>query len=163
MTDQDLRQQVDAIAAGPSLIIAAAAGVDDRTLRYKPSPDKWCILEILGHLADIEVFYGYRMRQMMADKEPVLAPIDQDDWARNLGYMETEPAQLLEAYQAARRANVRLLRRLKPDDLDRKAAFHPEKKRKVTLGELIGMMAGHEPNHAGQIERLKQQAKSAHA
>jgi hypothetical protein len=45
--------------------------------------------------------------------------------------------------------------------LDSKGAFHPEKKRKVTLGELIGMMAGHDPNHAGQIERLKQQAQSA--
>ncbi len=161
MTGQELQKQIDTIADGPELVVAAAAGVDDRTLGYKPSPDKWCILEILGHLTDIEVLYGYRMRQMMADKEAVIAPIDQDDWARNLGYMEAKPAELLEAYQAARRANVRLLRQIKSADLDSKGAFHPEKKRKVTLGELIGMMAGHDPNHAGQIERLKRQAQSA--
>ena len=159
MTEQELRQQVDIIEKNPSLIVQAVAGLDDRTLRYQPAPGKWCILEILGHLADVEVLYGYRMRQMMADKEPAIAPIDQDDWARNLGYLEGTPAEFLAAYQAARRANLRLLRRLKPADLER-GALHPEKGRKVTLGELLGMMAGHEPNHAAQIERIKQQAGS---
>jgi len=160
MTDHELREKIDAIEGGPALVAAAAVGVDDRTLRYKPASDKWCILEILGHLADIEVFYGYRMRQMLADREPILAPIDQDDWARNLGYMEGSPSDFLAAYQAARRANVRLLRRLEATDLA-KGAFHPEKGRKVTLEELIGMMAIHDPNHAGQIERLKERAKTA--
>jgi len=159
MTDHELREKIDAIEHGPALVAAAAAGVDDRTLRYKPAPDKWCILEILGHLADIEVFYGYRLRQMIADREPTLAPIDQDDWARNLGYREGAPSDFLAAYQAARRANVRLLRRLEATDLD-KGAFHPEKGRKVTLEELLGMMFVHDPNHTGQIERLKKQAKA---
>jgi len=52
------------------------------------------------------------------------------------------------------------LRRLEATDLA-KGAFHPEKRRKVTLEELIEMMVIHDPNHAGQIERLKQQAKAA--
>ncbi|HXZ29102.1 MAG TPA: DinB family protein [Terriglobales bacterium] len=159
MTDNELRAHIDAIERGPGMVVAAVAGADDKALRYKPAPDKWCILEILGHLADVEVLYGYRLRQMLADKEPAIAPIDQDDWARHLGYLEAKPAELLEAYRAARRANVRLLRRLKPADLDEKAAFHPEKKRQVTLGELIGMMAVHDPNHAGQIERLKKESR----
>jgi len=159
MTDHELREKIDAIERGPALVVAAAAGVDDHTLRFKPAPDKWCILEILGHLADIEVLYGYRMRQMLADREPAIAPIDQDDWARNLGYMEGTASDFLAAYQAARRANLRLLRRLEATDLA-KGALHPEKGRKVTLEELIGMMVIHDPNHAGQIERLKQQAKA---
>jgi uncharacterized damage-inducible protein DinB len=155
MDENEFKKKLESIATGPSLILAAVAGLDDATLRRKPAPDKWCILEMLGHLSDIEVLYGYRLRQMLADKEPVIAPIDQDDWARNLGYLEATPAELLDAYQAARRANLRLLRRLKLADLE-KGAFHPELKRKVTVAELIGMMAGHDPNHAGQIERIKQ-------
>ena len=42
------------------------------------------MLEILGHLADIEIVYGYRLRQMLADAKPVMAPIQVDAWARNL-------------------------------------------------------------------------------
>ncbi len=158
MTREELQEKVEAVEAGPATIAAAVDGLSDATLRYKPEPGKWCILEILGHLADIEVLYGYRLRQMLADKEPVIAPIEQDDWARNLGYLEAKPAELLDAYQAARRANLRLLRRLTAVDLG-KGAFHPEHKRKVTVEELVGMMARHDPNHLGQIERLKQQAK----
>lgn len=158
MTLQELKEKLQAIESGPSLIAAAVASIGDATLRRKPAPDKWSILEILGHLADIEVVYGYRLRQMLADREPAIAPIEQDDWARNLGYLEASPAELLTAYQAARAANLRLLRRLTPADLE-KGAFHPERGRKVTVGELIGMMAGHDPNHLGEIERLKQQGR----
>jgi hypothetical protein len=160
MTDRELQEKINVVEHGPAQVVVAAMGVDDAALRYKPAPDKWCILEILGHLADIEVLYGYRLRQMLADREPTIAPIDQDDWARNLGYMEGPPSDFLAAYQTARLANVRLLRRLKPADLQ-KGAFHPEKGRKVTVEELLGMMVVHDPNHAGQIERLKQQAEAA--
>jgi len=119
MTEQELRQHIDAIEHGPALVTEAAAGTDANTLRFKPAPNKWCILEILGHLADIKVLYGYRMRQMLADREPTIAPIDQDDWARNLGYMEGSASEFLATFQTARRANVRLLRRLRMADLQK--------------------------------------------
>ena len=79
MTEQELKKQIEKIKEGPTLVVAAVHGLDARALRFKSDPKKWCALEILGHLADIEVFYGYRMRQMIADKEPTIAPIDQDD------------------------------------------------------------------------------------
>ncbi|MGH9577171.1 MAG: DinB family protein, partial [Terriglobales bacterium] len=75
MTDNELKQKLQSIATGPALIATAVTGLDDATLRHKPAPGKWCILEILGHLSDIEVLYGYRLRQMLADKNPVIAPI----------------------------------------------------------------------------------------
>jgi uncharacterized damage-inducible protein DinB len=70
----------------PKQIAAAVLDLPEKTLRYKFSPDKWSILEILGHLADMEILYSYRIRQMLADQDPVIAPIDQDAWAKNLGY-----------------------------------------------------------------------------
>ncbi len=56
---------------------------------------------------------------MIADKDPVIAPIDQDDWARNLGYMEESPAELVALYGLNRHHNTRVLRRLKPGDLEK--------------------------------------------
>src|SRR5437870_244668 len=35
------------------------------------------------------------MRQMLADKKPVIAPIDQDDWAKSLHYTEASAAELV--------------------------------------------------------------------
>ena len=144
MNEAELKQHIEAAEKSPKQIAAAVSGLTDKTLRYKPAPDKWCILEVLGHLAD---------------KKPVIAPMDGDDWARNLGYTETPPAELVALYGLNRHANLRLLRRLKPADLG-KSAFHPELQREVTVGEMIGKMSGHGSGHLEQIERLKKEAAS---
>jgi len=160
MTDAELKANLDGISQGPALVEAAVAGLDDATLDYKPSPQKWSIREIVTHLADVEIIYGYRMRQMIADKNPTIAPIDQDDWASNLAYREAQIAEMLQQFRVLRQSKLRLLQRLTPGDLS-KGAFHPERGRVFTLEELVGFMAAHHPNHIGQIERLKQQLKSA--
>jgi hypothetical protein len=154
MTEAEYKKHLDAAEKSPKQIAAAVIGLSDKVLRYKPSPDKWCILEILGHLADIEIVYAYRLRQMLADEKPVLAPMDQDDWARNLGYMETPPAELVALYGLNRHANVQLLRRLKPGDLT-KSAYHPELKHDVIIAEYVEKIGTHGANHLAQIERLK--------
>lgn len=157
MTEAEVKKHLDAAEKSPKEIAAAVSGLPDKTLRYKPSPDKWCILEILGHLVDMEILHAHRVRQMLADKEPVIAPIDQDEWARHLGYLEAPPAELVALYGLNRHHNLRLLRRLNAGDLD-KSAFHPELKRDMTVAEMIQRLGVHGANHREQIERLKQEA-----
>src|SRR6202158_6129110 len=157
MTESELKKHLEAAEKSPKQIAAAVSGLPEKTLRYKPSPEKWCILEILGHLADIEIVYGHRLRQMLADKKPVIAPIDQDDWARNLGHTETPPAELVALYGLNRHSNLRLLQRLKPADLG-KSAYHPETKENFTVAQVIERLGTHGASHLEQIERLKREA-----
>ena len=158
MNESELKKHIEAGEKSPKQIAAAVSGLPDKTLRFKPAPDKWCILEILGHLADMEVLYSYRMRQMLADTKPVIAPIDQDAWAKNLHYLESSPVELVAFYGIARHANLQLLRKLKPEDLE-KSAYHPERKAEVKVEDLVRMMSVHGDNHLEQIERLKKAAK----
>lgn len=157
MTPQELKAHLDEAEKNPERVASALEGLDDATLGYKPAPDGWSILEILGHLADIEIVYGYRIRQVLADKAPTFAPIDQKDWARHLGYSEAQAAEMLALYRTNRRGNLRLLRRVTPDQLV-KGGFHPELNRQVTLAEWIERLAIHGANHLGQIEKIKQQS-----
>jgi len=157
MTEAELKKHLETAEQSPKQIAAAVSGLPEKTLRYKPAPDKWCILEILGHLADMEVLYAYRIRQMLADKDPVIAPIDQDAWARHLGYLESSPPELVALYGVNRHANLQLLRRLKAEDLQ-KSARHPELDHRVTVADYVQMMAKHGPNHLEQIKRLKKEA-----
>jgi len=154
MTESELKKHLDAAEKSPKQVAAAVSGLPEKTLRYKPAADKWCIHEILGHLADVEIVYAYRLRQMLADRNPTIAPIDQDEWARHHGYMETPPAELVALYGLNRHANLRLLHRLKPADLQ-KSAYHPETKKDFTVAELIEIMGAHGASHLEQIERLK--------
>jgi DinB superfamily len=157
MTEAELKKHLEAAERSPKEIAAAVSGLSPQVLRYKPSADKWSILEILGHLADIEIVYAYRLRQMLADKKPVIAPMDQDEWAKHLGYLEIPAPELVALYGLNRHHNLRLLCRLKPADLE-KSAFHPEYRRDVTVATLVEKMAGHGANHLHQIERLKKEA-----
>lgn len=157
MTEAEIKKDLDEAEKGPKKLAAAVSGLSDKVLRYKPAPDRWCILEVVGHLADIEIVYGYRTRQMIADKKPVIAPIDQDDWAKSLGYLEASPAELLAQYGLNRHHNLRLLRRLKPDEL-KKSAWHPERNTNVDLEDMVQRLASHDANHLEQIERLKKEA-----
>jgi uncharacterized damage-inducible protein DinB len=158
MTESEMKQYLEAAEKSPKQVAAAVLGLPAKVLSYKPAPDRWSVLEILGHLADIEIVYAYRLRQMLADKKPVIAPMDQDDWARNLGYLETPPAELVALYGLNRHANLRLLQHLKPADLG-KSAYHPETKQDVTVAQLIERMGTHGASHLAQIERLKKEAK----
>ena len=157
MTEADLKKHIEAAEKSPKEIAAAVSGLSPAVLRYKPAPNKWSIHEILGHLVDGETVYAYRLRQMLADKEPVIAPIDQDEWARHLGYTETPVAELVALYGLNRHHNLRLLRRLQPGDLE-KGAFHPEYRKKETVADIVGRMSSHGANHLQQIERLKKEA-----
>jgi len=157
MTEAEFKKHLDAAEKSPKEIAAAVSGLPEKVLHYKPSPEKWCVLEVLGHLADIEIVYGYRLRQMLADTKPVIAPLDQDAWARNLGYLESPPAELVAFYGIARHHNLRMLRRAKAADF-LKSAYHPELQREVTVAELVERMGGHGAGHLQQIEKLKQQA-----
>ena len=80
MTESELKKHLEAAEKSPKQVAAAVLGLPEKVLRYKPAPDKWCILETLGHLADIEIVYAYRLRQMLADNKPVLRP-----WTRTNG------------------------------------------------------------------------------
>ena len=157
MNQAELKEHIAVADKSPKQIAAAVSGLPDAVLRYKPAPNKWSILEILGHLADIEIVYAHRFRQMLADKKPALSPVDVDDWANRLGYSEESPAELVAAYGLNRHRTLQLLRRLKPGDLE-KSAFHPEHQRKVTVAEYVEKIATHGANHLAQIERLKKTA-----
>jgi DinB superfamily len=158
MTEADFKKHLEAAEKSPKLTALAVSGLPDKTLRYKPAPEKWSILEILGHLADVEIVFGHRIRQMLAGPKSTITPMDQEAWARNLGYRETPPAEMIAVYGVNRHANLQILRRLKVADLE-KSAFHPELKREFHLAEIVEELDTHSANHLGQIEALKKRAQ----
>jgi hypothetical protein len=159
MTEAEIKKHLDVAEKSPGEIARAVSGLPERVLRHKPSQGQWCILEILGHLADVEIVYAHRIRQMLADQKPVIAPMDQNAWARNLDYLHTPAPELVAAYGLNRHRTVQLLLRLKPADFE-KSAFHPELNRQVTALEMLEKMSGHGASHLLQIEKLKKEAKS---
>jgi hypothetical protein len=157
MTEADWAKYLEAAEKSPKQVAMAVTALPDKTLRYKPAPEGWCILEILGNLADNEIVYAHRLRQILADVNPVIASVDQDAWAKTLGHAETPAAEMIALYGLNRHANLRLLRRLQPGHLQ-KSAYDPELKKDVTVAEYVENMGAHGAMRLQQIEELKRQA-----
>ncbi len=158
MNADELKKLIAEAEQDPKRLATAVTGVPEAVLKRKPAPEKGSIHEIVGHLADVEIIFGYRIRQVLADKDPKFAPVDQDAWAEHLGYMEAAIPELIAQFGVNRYHSLRLLRRIQVEDLE-KSGFHPEKNRQVTLEEIVQYWVGHGPNHFAQIERLKKEGK----
>lgn len=132
---------------------AAVAGLADADLRRPERPGKWSIVEVVQHLADSEIVYGYRCRACIAADGTALAGYDQDDWARRLHYRESDLEAALAELGAMRSANLRLLSRLTDEEWQR-AGMHEERGRE-SVRHIAKLLAAHDLVHLRQIERIK--------
>jgi uncharacterized damage-inducible protein DinB len=114
---------------------------------------KWSIRQVLRHLADSELVWGYRLRLVLSQDRPPLTGFDQDRWAERLHYDEADVATALEEFALLRRGNLKLLDRATPDDLER-VGVHTERGEE-SVEHMIRLYAGHDLLHLRQIERIR--------
>lgn len=134
-------------------IEALVSGLDDASLRRPEAPGKWSIIEVVQHLADTEVVYGYRMRKILADPGAAISGYDQDAWARALRYRDASVEQALAQVRALRASNVSLMRSLSEAEWDR-AGLHSERGPE-SVRQIAKLIAAHDLVHRAQIARIK--------
>ena len=128
------------------------SGLPDATVRRPEKPGKWGALEIVQHLADSDLVFGYRARMIVAEDRPPIPGYDQDRWASVFRYGEVPLASALEQLGAVRSANLAMLARLEPSQLER-VGLHSERGPE-SLGHLLKLMAAHDLVHRRQIDRV---------
>jgi hypothetical protein len=144
------RNPLEALEANSKRVETVARRLGDAGLARSYGPGKWTGKQILAHLADAEIGIAFRIRQVLSEDKHRIQPWDEGSWARR--YTDVDVESALASYLATRRWNLSLLRRLSPADLEREA-FHPERGPE-TLGTIVRVLAGHDLNHLGQLERL---------
>jgi hypothetical protein len=138
------------IAETPQLLSQLVRSTDTRELDIPPAPGKWSIRQILAHLADCELVFGFRLRQTVAEPNHTVQPFDQDHWA--VQYEAYDALTALETFTAVRRWNILFLSALPPEAFARQVT-HPERGT-MTLQTVVETMGGHDRNHVKQIERI---------
>lgn len=135
------------------VIVSEVTGLDDAMLRLPEKPGKWSILQVVQHLADTELVYGYRIRMILTHDRPAIAGYDQDAWANGLDYNEVNLKDALEQLRVLRTLNLRLLRSLTEEQLDREGV-HSERGPE-SVRTIVSMIAAHDLLHRNQILRIK--------
>jgi len=121
-------------------------------LKKRPAPDKWSVVEILAHLADVEMVTGWRLRSILGSPGTPIQAFDQDAWAAAGQYAKRDPRKSLELFRVLREANLVLLKWLSPEQ--RKLFGLHAERGEESIERLTQMIAGHDINHLEQIESI---------
>ena len=140
-------------ARAPDVLVSLVEGLSAEQLGRRPSPGKWCIREIVAHLADDELVGAYRIRLILSAPGTAIQAFDQDVWARKGRYNESDIAESLELYRTLRFANLRLLQSLTQQEWDM-CGVHAERGIE-SVRDIAMYFAGHDINHFRQIESIR--------
>jgi hypothetical protein len=141
-----------ALSAGPIVLRRLVRDLPDPTVRARPAPGEWAIVEVVAHLADTEERTIGRTRRMLDADQPALAPYDPAELAIERGYIEMAMADELARFETIRAEQVELLQGLTDADWQR-TGNHGEHGR-ITVQQLAAHTAGEDADHFAQIARL---------
>jgi uncharacterized damage-inducible protein DinB len=136
------------IAETSERLAKALKGKTAEELEARSAPGKWCLRELVAHLADCEIAWGWRLRQVLAEDHAVLQPFDQDAWARVYGGYSYAAAW--EMYKALRAWNVAFVQALNEAEKE-KMYTHPERGEE-RLWTIVEIMGGHDLHHLKVLE-----------
>jgi uncharacterized damage-inducible protein DinB len=124
--------------------VEALAALPETKAAYRYAEGKWSVKEVLGHLADAERVFSYRLlRVARADSTP-LAGFDENAWAAVAPYHLRPIADLATELLAVRGATLALVRSVDEAALLRQTVANG----KVVSGRaLVWILAGHCQHH----------------
>lgn len=147
------RDPIELLAAGPARLGQAVEGLSEADARRVPASGGWSPLQILRHVADSEIVYGYRLRLIAAAERPTIPGYDQDAWADALNYHAGTVAECLHDHAEARRTTVCWLHALDESQWER-VGLHSERGEE-SIRRIATLLAAHDLAHAAQVERVR--------
>jgi uncharacterized damage-inducible protein DinB len=164
----ELRESIKAIRETSNSIVEVASKLPDEAIRWKPSEEKWSILEILCHLEEAVPYWATEIQRVVAN--PGI------EWGRGHGdevrlkavalANERTVGDVLTGVQKGAQTAVKILETLRDADLEIESpSRNPRFGVKPMSFVLDHLLVVHLSNHLGQMQRnLSQlQARSAAA
>lgn len=148
--DQD---PVDVMAQTTVSIERLVESASESALQAKPEAGEWSAADVIGHLFDVDIVYGFRWRLVLTEDDPTYPGYDEKKWTR-LPRLPFWPQ--FRAWQGLRAANVQLLRATPTSQWNREG-FHGEQGGE-TFDEMARKLAAHDLAHINQIERALEAA-----
>jgi hypothetical protein len=147
------RDPMRVLAATSRRLARLVDGHARAALARRPAPGKWSVVEIMAHLADAELAFGWRIRSMVASPGVPLAWWDEHLWSEKCAYGRTDVGDSLATFGALRSSNLALLRRLPRESQEAAYGVH-ERRGRQSVRDFVVMEAAHDLNHVDQIRAL---------
>jgi DinB superfamily len=155
----ELETLLERFRRGAEMVAATSAGMSGGEADFSPAPGKWTARQIVAHLADVEIVVADRLRRTIAEDNPMLMAINQDEWAERLGYSDRRLNDSLDLLRAIRTANFDLLRTL-PESAFARTGRHSQRGPETVL-DILRIYTGHTETHAKQIEHIREKYRES--
>ena len=139
--DGALVAQLERQAADTASVLGALSE-EQAACRY--APDKWSVKEIVGHLADAERIFSYRLLRFARNDGTPLPGFDEDPYVEAGEFDRRTLPDLLAELASVRDATLRLLRGLPADASARRGVASSGT---LSVRALAYVIAGHELHH----------------
>jgi DinB superfamily len=139
---------LEVLAATPAAIEQRTRPLAGALLERRPAAGEWSAAELVGHLWDAELAYGFRARMILTRDRAPLIGYDQEAWAR---LARPPVAELLAAFTALRNANLVLARGTPTAWWDR-LGIH-EERGPTSFRLATETIAGHDRAHLLQLDQ----------
>jgi hypothetical protein len=141
------------IAALPTRLREAVAGLNEAQLDTPYRPGGWTVRQVVHHLADSHVNSYVRFRLALTESNPTIRPYEERDWAELPDARTADVAVSLTLLEALHDRWVRLLRSLDEKDF-RRTLHHPEAGT-LDIDYLTDMYAWHSRHHVAHVTELR--------
>ncbi len=123
-------------------------------VKWKPSRDQWCLLEIMCHLRDEEKEdFRVRVKSVLNDPSTPLPPFDPSVWVESRKYIEQEFDQVLDDFLEERKKSIAWLKTKVGEDWT--LYLDHQHFGQLSAFRFLSNWLGHDYLHIRQITRLK--------
>ncbi len=156
LTPADRREFIIAIAAVPTDLRQAVAGLSDAQLDTPYRPDGWTIRQVVHHVPDSHMNAFIRLKLAITEESPTIKPYKEALWA-NLPDASLPIDVSLRLTEALHERWVALMNTMDEHAWSR-TFIHPESGRTFTLDEMTQLYAWHGRHHVAHITELKKRS-----
>ena len=155
LTPDERRQMIDIIAAAPSRLREAVAGLDDAQLDTPYRDGGWTLRQVVHHVPDSHLNAYTRLKLALTEEEPTIRPYDEAAWAELADSRLTPIEVSLALFESLHARWTTLLRSMKDADFQR-GFLHPEHPGVMTLDAFLAMYAWHSRHHVAHITSTRE-------
>ena len=145
-------ERLERLERTPTDLARLVRGETDATLSRRPAPEAWSAKEVVCHLRDAEEHLRGWIRTILAHDDPdLIETATADQWAEQRQYARDHAGTAWQAFSQRRDETLELLRGLDVAAWGR-AGRHVRRGR-LTLDDLVALIAWHDDNHLDQVKR----------
>ena len=142
----------------PAMLEFAIQNLNADQLDTPYRPGGWTVHQLIHHIADSHINAYIRFKLALTENNPVIKPYDQEAWAL-LSDTKNLPINIsLTLLHALHTRWYQLMYNMTEDQWQR-TIYHPERKKNLTLWELLKSYSWHSLHHTAHITKLRERMK----